>query len=300
MKNSKVLLFTGSLLVSSSLFAGTMGPSRFKTGLYLGLGGGYYSVKNEQALTGIGTGSSIFTESRGVSSVQFTTRGSGPDFSLTQTTCAPAAQIGYLKYISDSSQYLWGVKFTYKYLGITATNDDPITENNSTLFRYPNRYATPEVLNYTIDASYTKINHELNWIAYFGGHAFKNSIFYLGAGLAGFETQLHIDNVIPFNHKYSRVVSIGSSASIGNNWLWGATVQTGLTYYLESDSTWFIDLNYQYSFSGTYAVTTNHSASTKVPFNSSDVNITGTGQVLSKQRVTVQGLTLTANKLFDI
>jgi hypothetical protein len=44
-------------------------------------------------------------------------------FHDTQSTLAPEAQVGYFGRFADSS-WLWGVKFQYKYLGITSTDRD--------------------------------------------------------------------------------------------------------------------------------------------------------------------------------
>lgn len=79
-------------------------PERIAAGLYLGLGGSYNSVKNDQTIFGFGSGD-VFSPA-GVLVSQATAEGTGIPYKLTQTTFAPEAQVGYLRYINSESKYL--------------------------------------------------------------------------------------------------------------------------------------------------------------------------------------------------
>ena len=108
-------------------------------------------------------------------------------FHDTQSTFAPEAQAGYFSHFANSS-WLWGVKFRYKYLGVTSTDrlaDSPQTGS------FTNTGAAPAATSFTgnvvIQSSQTRLNHELAFLAFLG-HSFANTNVYLGAGPALFGT----------------------------------------------------------------------------------------------------------------
>src|SRR5262249_35418674 len=92
----------------------------FYPGWFVGIGASFNSVRVDRILSGSGV-TNIYDGSQlvaiGVAG------GPAAPIRQTDTTFAPVVQLGYFQNIGDS-EFLWGAKFSYKYLGIT------LTENN--------------------------------------------------------------------------------------------------------------------------------------------------------------------------
>ena len=92
------------------------GCACFSPGWFVGLGGSYNSVRVDQSFTGFGT-TNIFEDSELVA--VGAAGGPAPPFHSTLTTF-PVAQLGFVKPI-ENSEWSWGSKFAYKYLGLTVS-----------------------------------------------------------------------------------------------------------------------------------------------------------------------------------
>jgi hypothetical protein len=262
-------------------------PSGF---FFVGLGGSYNSLKFDQELYSAGV-SNVLSGATVVASGQ--AGGPANPFSDTKSTFAPEAQAGYFGQFGNST-WLWGAKFRYKYLGTTTTDrlvDAPQTGS------FTNTGAAPANTSFTgnvvIQSSQIRVDHELTFLAFLG-QSFGNSSVYLGAGPALFGTKSFVNHAIGYADINGTHVSISGAPAYysASNWVWGAAMQIGMTYWLAPS--WFLDFNYTYAFSKRY---TNNYAS---PFASSTDGFqdTGTLYVSTSQRVTTQAFAVSINKAF--
>src|SRR3990167_7572688 len=185
----------GLLGFSNVLFAGSMGSLTMMPamGTFMGLGGNYNSVKLDQYLNPLIGTSNVYS---GTTLYAYgTAQGPANPLHLTQSTFAPEAQIGYFDHFSAVSDLLWGVKFQYQYLALTATDSNlvapqfgsqTLTSSASSGLTFTGRA--------TIGSTQTSINHELDLLPFIG-KSFRRSYTYLGVGPSLFETGSNIYNV---------------------------------------------------------------------------------------------------------
>lgn len=259
------------------------------SGTYLGLGFNAHSTRfNDQDV--IATGTSVVTNSSTGAAVSSGTA-TGPAVGIDLNTVnayAPSIQAGYFKKLQNSN-YLWGTKFSYSYLGgSTATND---------FIRIPQygSYAngTPFTGN-AIASSYQKtIKHQMSFIPYLG-QAFEKSTVYLGAGPTLSQVNTKINNLVGFadlNGDRTDISGVAQSFT-DTRWVIGATAMLGGTYYL--DKSLFLDVNYSYS------MTENKTSNYYSTFHnvSSPNTYDGTLVGSSTGTATVQSIGVSINKLF--
>jgi hypothetical protein len=207
----------------------------------------------------------------------------------TQSTFAPAAQLGYFAHFG-TSDWLWGAKVFYRYLAATATTPD-IDPQAGMLTTVS---GTDSFTGHVVIGSYrTRLNHEIALMPFIG-HSVARSYVYLGAGPALFATQTKIDNAIGFAHFNGMVADVTGAPDnfASSQWIWGGAAQIGLAYYL--DDNWFLDLNY------TYARTKEFKSDFSAPFASTSAGyfFTGTLFVSPSQRVTDQSFSVSINRGF--
>ena len=217
-------------------------------------------------------------------------------FHNTSNTLAPELQAGYFKHIKNT-QNLYGIKFSYQYLGSTATNSNlyipqlgemvSSTGTTSSLFGYVNG-----------DSIQVTTSHEFNLLAVIG-RSLGNKYFYLGAGPALFNMRSKNYDSIGYAEYEGVTVDVTGLVNYSSPpvWAWGGAAQLGMTYFI--NPTWFIDASY------TYAATGNNMKPHEQAFaNSSsigNVNYTASGTLFTKDtlRVNNQTLALSINKVFD-
>lgn len=290
-------LVSTTLLTSSIAFAGDMGantqniPNR---GLFLGLGGSYNSINLNQ--NSWGKGLSNIQTNTGVSS-NGVGQGNGVPFHNTQNTFAPEVQAGYFKSIPNSP-YLYGLKFSYQYLGSVATNPNLYipqlgqTTNNSGV--------TSPLFGY-VDGKSIQVttNHEMTLLAFLG-HDFGNKYVYVGMGPSLFNTKSRNYDSIGYADFDGATINVTGLVNYASPsiWAWGGAAQLGMMYFI-SDS-WSVDISYTYSISGSY--TTNHQQGFTNASNLAGVNYTTSGTLFTKDTLSVssQALTLSINKVFDV
>lgn len=292
----KGLLLGAILLIGTTCFANDMPVSEsslMQNGFFIGVGTNYNSINLEQNSWG-----------RGISNIQTSTgivsngvaQGNGVPFHNLTNTFAPDAQAGYFTHIG-CSDYLFGVKFTYQYLGATATNTNlyipqlgettSSTGTTSPLFGYVN--------GTSIQVS---INHELNLLA-FVGRSYGNFYYYIGAGPSVFNLKSRNYYSIGYADIDGVTINVTGLVSYSSPsiWAWGGSAQFGAAYFFSP--TWFIDASY------TYAVTGNNTTHHQQGFlNSSAVgstHYTTSGMLFTRNTMSVnsQSVTVTINKLFD-
>jgi opacity protein-like surface antigen len=259
------------------------------SGLYFGLGLGLNATKfNGQMLEA--TGISTVTNTATGAFVSSGTAG-GPPVEIGLQTAygvSPAIQAGYFEKLKDSD-YLWGVKFSYGYLGgTTATNN---------LIRVPQfgsySNGTPFTGN-AIASSYQKtVNHQLSLIPYFG-QAFEKGTVYFGVGPTLSQVSTKINNLVGFADLNGVRTDISGTPQnfSANQWVLGGAVMLGGTYHF--NKSWFMDISY------TYSVTQNKTASYYSTFNNPSSPNTYSGSLIgsSTGTATNQSINFTINKIF--
>ncbi|QIN31737.1 hypothetical protein [Legionella longbeachae] len=284
------------LVYSNLIFAGTVGSisqsEMLPSFLFIGLGGSYNSVKLDQYLDPLIGTTDIYSGTTLVASGS--ANGPATPFHDTQTTFAPEAQIGYARFFSNTD-WLWGTKFSYRYLSITATDAnivapqvDSVTSVDGTTIDFTGRA--------TIDSVQTQVNHELDLIPFIG-HSFKKSYAYLGIGPSLFGTRTNIYNITGYADIDGEHINVsGAPVSFSSSkWMWGGVAQIGLTYFIHP--TWFLDINY------TYAITPHNETNYLAPFSGTLSNgdtKSGTLFGTSTQYITVQAISVSMNKTFAI
>ncbi|MDR3443376.1 MAG: hypothetical protein P4L65_10180 [Legionella sp.] len=275
------------LLGSGSVMAGTMGAAHVpsQTNFFVGLGGGYNSIQTKQNVYAIGVAS--YT---GSISGSGTAQGPAYPFYNTENTFAPEVQAGFFRQIMDTN-YLWGVKFSYQYLGAVATHSTFTVSQSGTV------NGTVLNGNVLVESAQNKTTHEMLLLPFIG-QSFKHSQIYLGVGPALFGTGSNINGEIGFANLFSSPTDLTGAPANSNkkSWEWGGAAQVGLSYFLASD--WTVDLSYTYAISNQYKI--NYA----IPFThfvkSDNITTTGTGYTNTSQNVMAQAVTLTVNKVFSM
>lgn len=262
------------------------------SGIFVGLGGSYNSVKLDQNLFASGV-SNVYSGSTLVAYGQ--AGGPANPFHNTQTTFAPEAQVGYFRHFTDSN-WLWGAKFFYEYLGITTTHNNILAPQVGSFTNTnvaPAASNTSFTGNVVIQSSQTNVTNELALMP-FVGHSITHGFVYFGAGPVVFDTQSDLYQATGYADINGTHADITGTADnfFNSKWVWGGGAQIGMTYFLAHAC--FLDLNYL------YAVTKRFTINNTAPFSSETEGFTDTGTlfVSNSQRETVQAVTVSINKIF--
>jgi len=292
MKNAFILGMALPLLAAFSSVTSAQSSTTSlvpKSGAYIGLGLGLNTTQFKGQMleaTGISTVTNTATgafESSGTAG--------GPPVGISMPSAngiSPAIQAGYFEKLKDSD-YLWGVKFSYGYLGgSTATNE---------YIRIPQygsfSNGTPFTGN-AIASSYQKtINHQFSLIPYFG-QSFERGTVYFGVGPTLSQVDTKINNLVGFADINGTRTDISGTPQnfAASQWVWGGALVLGGTYYI--DKSWFLDLSY------TVSMTQNKTASYYSTFNNPSTPNTYSGSLIgsSTGTATTQSILLTINKVF--
>lgn len=211
-----------------------------------------------------------------------------PGFSI-QASFAPAAQVGYFQHFGNTD-WLWGAKFSYNYVGATSTSDNLAVPQSGSFASSDSNTFTGNVV---IHSYQTSINNQM-MLTPFIGRSFGNSFFYVGAGPTLSHLEANLNGVIGFADINGSHVNItGAPSDFSNSqWVFGGAVIVGATYFF--DPSWFLDASY------TYATTVNKTSNYSGPFSSSTDGFDDTG-ILSgtySGNTAIQSVTLTINKAF--
>jgi hypothetical protein len=284
---------------STPAFAGEPGsplqPIVPQAGFFLGLGGSYNAVKADQDIGGNATSQLLSG-----STVLATGAAGGPaaSFHDTQSNLAPDGQLGYFSRFNDSL-WLWGAKFSYKYLGTDlATNRDILPQTGSFTTNAAVLDLAPDTTtnfkgNVVIGSSQTSIDQQMAFMPFIG-RSFTNSYVYFGAGPALFDTHSRIANATGFADINGQHLDLtGAPFSFSSSaWVWGGAAQVGMNYFL--GPTWFLDMNYTFAMSATF------DANYAARFSNLNNGLTtaGLAKLDSSERVTSQAFTVSINKVF--
>lgn len=219
-------------------------------GWFGGVGGSYNSVKVDSTVSGIGR-TEIYS---GATLVAIGTAG-GPaaPFKDTETTFAPLAQFGYFQKI-DRSDWLWGTKFAYKYLGLTLS-DDGFDAPQEGVYEVLNPPSTSTFLgNAVTDSAQTSVDHELALIPFLG-RSFHKGHFYLGGGPVVFAAETRMYGLSSYADIAGVHTNIGGAPLNleGSNWMWGGAAQMGMMYSFSPSC--ILDVSYDFMVTGEYKQT---------------------------------------------
>ncbi|HCN70758.1 MAG TPA: hypothetical protein DIS96_03215 [Pusillimonas sp.] len=280
-------LFSGySTLATAQTSSTSMVPD---SGAYFGLGFGVNSTQfKDQKLEA--TGTSNVTNTATGTLVSSGTAG-GPPVGIGMGTIngiSPAVQAGYFEKL-QGTDYLWGVKFSYSYQGGSTATEDFIRIPQYGSFSN----GTPFTGN-AIARSYQKTgNHQFSLIPYFG-RAFDRGTIYVGVGPTLSQVNTQINDLIGFADINGNRTDISGSAQSfsASQWVWGAAVMLGGTYYL--DKSWFLDFSY------TYSVTQDKTANYYSTYNNPASPNTYSGSLIgsSTGTATTQSASLSLNRVF--
>jgi hypothetical protein len=291
---------TTYFLAGSICFAGhhvTYAPAQpdlVHDGMFVGLNANLNSLNLTQNSYGLGI-SNIRTNtganSNGIAD------GNGAPFNNTANTLAPGLQFGFIKHYKDTPN-LYGIKFTYQYLGSTATNPNlyipqighttsAVTGLTSPLYGYVNG-----------DSIQVTTNHQLSLLA-FVGRSFGNGSFYIGAGPG--LVNMKSKNYYSIGYAVVDGATVNVTGLVGYStpsiWAWAGTAQIGANYFFSPS--WFVDLAYTYTVTGTHTV--NHEQGFANSSEIGGISYTTSGTIVTKTSLSERNQTVTfsINKLFD-
>ena len=254
------------------------------SGAYIGLGFDASSTQfNGQQVqaTGIST----------VSPAGTTGSAGGPPVSINMSgtnSIAPAIQVGYFQKFQDSN-YLWGAKFSYSYMGGSTSTTDRIL--------IPQFGTYPSGASFTGNAvatSYQKtIKNQISFIPYFG-QSFDRGTIYFGVGPTVSQVNTKINNIIGFADLNGVRTDVSGTPQnfTDTQWVYGGAAMLGGTYFL--DKSWFLDFSYSYS------MTQNKTSNYYSTFNNPGSPNSYSGSLIGSSTGTasIQTLGLIMNKLF--
>ncbi|GGF85181.1 hypothetical protein GCM10007301_51350 [Azorhizobium oxalatiphilum] len=215
--------------------------------------------------------------------------GSTSPYLPAQTDISPMLQFGYFQRFAGSN-WLWGAKFSYNYLGASSTQDNFLIPQAG---RYVGGVTGDLLGNVYAHQSVLKVDNQIDLVPFLG-YAFDKGYVYGGAGPSLARMKSELNGLIGFADLFGQTSDItGAPDSFSStNWVWGATLLAGATYFITPD--WFIDLNYSYTMYGTKE---NHFAA---PFSTVHNGLTFNGVAFGYYSGTsdVQTLSLTLNRAF--
>ena len=287
--NSSLFMLVGCLGFASPALAQSNVPDH---GFYIGAGGTVSNVDfGKQDVYAVGT-SDTFNPA-GVLVATGSAWGPATLSMDDEFTFSPSVQGGYFQKFANS-EWLWGAKFNYNYLGTTSALKNALLPQAGAFTYTGDPTPVPFTGNAVVRSYETTITHQMALIPYVG-HAFENSYLYAGAGPTLSRTRTDLNGLVGFaDINGNRQDISGAPQNFSESqWVYGGAATIGGTYFLSPK--WFLDFSY------TYAKTeskTNNYASTFVNPGSDGTVTQGTLVGTSKADVTTQGLTLTANWLF--
>jgi opacity protein-like surface antigen len=159
----------------------------------------------------------------------------------------PLLQLGYFRHFSDSD-WLWGVKLAYSYLGTTLDQSNLVIPQVGTA-TVPN---VPSFEGFSVTKSYEVfIDHEFSLVP-FVGRSFNNSFVYVGAGPSLSQLGAGLKDLVGFaNFPEGSLlpglvdVSGRPQSDEQSQWAFGVAASVGVTYFITPS--WFLDLNYTFS-----------------------------------------------------
>jgi len=262
------------------------------SGFYFGAGGSFNWSDFKQSLQGVSGNVSVFDGPTLVAQGQE----GGPyfDFNRDKSAFAPDVQLGYMVPIA-SSDWLAGLKFTYKYANSDSKQVVSIPQNGTgTILSGPGAGTTAPITGF-VQGNPAEINlkHQLSLIATVD-HSFGNVTLYAGGGPALFGVDTNFIDTIPFaTTSLNGTFPAGQPLNVSNsNWVWGGAAQVGAMYAFTRG--WFLDFAYTYARSANFRIEN----SVFVQNQTGTATISGPAVLNTQERVTNQSVELTLNYKF--
>ena len=255
---------------------------------FLGLGASAnWTNFGHQHVYAIGT-SNVYTD--GVLSASGSAQGPTNIFMDSRFAFAPSFQAGYFQRFG-ASDWLWGAKLSYNYLGATSTNNNSIIPQFGTYITILNPTPVPFSGPAYVRAAQTSLLQEID-LTPFLGRSFGQSFVYAGGGPTLSQTRTRLNGLVGFAFVDGAIVDQSGAPQdfSSSSWLFGGAAVVGVTYFLTPS--WFIDVNY------TYAVTAGHTANFASPFVDQSSTSVGTLVGNSAWRAETQRVSLTINRAF--
>jgi opacity protein-like surface antigen len=259
---------------------------------FIGVGGGY-NVANfgTQNVYAVGT-SNVFQNGVLVSSGS--AAGPADVETNSQSTVAFSAQGGYFQHFYGSD-WLWGAKFAYSYLGATSIVRNVLLPQAGSFTATGSNTAVPFTGNALVQSFQTNVTHQIALIPFIG-KSFDRSMIYVGAGPTLSQVRTSLNGLIGFaDINGTRTDVSGAAVNFSSTkWVYGGAATIGADYFLSRS--WFIDVNY------TFAMTGKNTSSFSGPFtNSSALNgstTVGTMVGTSAGKLITQGIMASINAAF--
>ena len=158
---------------------------------------------------------------------------------------APSFQGGYFQRFG-ASDWLWGAKLSYNYLGATSTNYNSIIPQFGTYTTIRNPTPVPFSGPAYVRAAETSVLQEIDLIPFLG-RAFGQSYVYAGGGPTLSQTRTRLNGLVGFALVDGGIVDQSGAPQdfSSSSWLFGGAAVVGVTYFLTPS--WFLDLNYTYA-----------------------------------------------------
>jgi opacity protein-like surface antigen len=265
---------TGSIVPNSAFFLG------------LGASGNWTDFTNQHVYA-IGT-SKVFTD--GILSASGSAQGPTRIPMNDRFAFAPSFQGGYFQRFG-ASDWLWGAKLSYNYLGSTSTNYNSIIPQFGSYSTIDHPTPVPFSGPAYVHASETSLLQEIDLVPFLG-RAFGQSYVYAGGGPTLSQTRTRLNGLVGFALVDGAIVDQSGAPQdfSSSSWLFGGAAVVGVTYFVTP--TWFIDLSY------TYAFTQGHTATFASPFVDHSSTSVGTLVGNSAWTAQTQRVGLTINKAF--
>ena len=263
-----------------------------RSALFVGLGGSFDTARfGTQSVYAVGT-SNVYNN--GILTSSGSAAGPASIYMSTEPVFSFSAQGGYFQRFSDSN-WLWGTKFAYSYLGATSTVRNALLPQVGSFTATGSNTPVPFTGNALVGSYQTNVTHQIALIPFIG-RSFERSFVYIGAGPTLSRMQTNLNSLIGFaDLNGTRTDVSGTPIDLSSSgWVFGGAAVVGATYFL--DSSWFLDFSYTVAMTGSQ--TDSYSSPFTNPNGSNGSTIVGTLVGTSAGRVVTQGVTVTINKAF--
>ncbi len=226
-----------------------------KSAFFVGVGPGYsFTNFGTQSVFNKGI-SNVFDEGMLVASGMAVGPPVEPDLA-SESNFIPMVQTGYFRHFGESN-WLWGAKFSYSYLGTTSSVQNLIIPQFGTSTN-PN---LSSFTGFSVTKSYSvSIYNETNFFSFIG-RSFGKTFVYLGGGLSLSQIKGSLNDIVGYatiNENLTNISGVPQSTS-STDWRCGAAATCGITYFLSPS--WFLDLGYFFT------APTSRTISTRSSFN---------------------------------
>ena len=227
------------------------------------------------------------------------TAGGGTGVNLSpQNSFAPSVQLGYFSSFANTD-LLWGVKFSYSYLGATSQVNNQLIPQSGGYDNGSGVYNTFKG-NYVVRSYQQTIKNQIAFTPFIG-QSFSTGYLYAGAGPSFSQVKTNISGITGFADLFGFPSNISGALQTYSDtqWVIGGSATIGGTYFLSNS--YFLDLNYSYT------QTKNNTANWAGPWSKGGiwspggfnvVSYTGTNTGTSSGNIATQALTLTINRAF--